>query len=95
MEARATVDRAARLRHAIEANFAPVELRVTDDSFRHAGHAGATAAGETHYDVAVVSAHFRGMSRVARARAVHALLAPEFASGLHAVALSLRTPEEA
>ncbi len=87
-------DRAGRLRVAIEREFAPLALRIADDSARHAGHAGATAAGETHYDVTVVSARFRGMSRVARARAVHEALAPEFASGLHALALTLRTPEE-
>ena len=87
-------DRAERLRRAIEHHFEPLELRVVDDSARHRGHAGATAAGETHFDVAVVSARFRGMNRVARARAVHAALGPEFGSGLHALALSLRTPEE-
>ena len=88
-------DRAARLRGAIERQFAPVSLRVVDDSARHAGHSGAAAAGETHFDVTLVSAQFRGMSRVARARAVHEALGPEFATGLHALALTLRTPEEA
>jgi stress-induced morphogen len=38
------------------------------------------------------------MSRVARSRAVHAVLADEFGAveegGMHALALSLRTPEE-
>jgi len=41
-----------------------------------------------------VSDAFRGMSRVARSRAVHAALAAEFAGGMHALALRLRTPEE-
>lgn len=87
-------DRASRLRGAIERQFAPVELLVEDDSARHAGHSGSTGGGETHFNVTLVSAHFRGMSRVARARAVHDALGPEFASGLHALALTLRTPEE-
>ncbi len=87
-------DRATRLRSAIEREFAPVALTVVDDSARHAGHAGATAAGETHFNVTLVSARFRGMNRVARARAVHEALGPEFATGLHALALTLRTPEE-
>ena len=51
--------------------------------------------GETHYNVLLVSAAFRGMNRVARSRAVHAALAAEFAGGLHALSLTLRTPEEA
>ena len=87
-------DRADRLRAAIEREFAPVSLDVVDDSARHAGHAGAAAGGETHFNVTLVSARFRGMNRVARARAVHEALGPEFARGLHALALTLRTPEE-
>ncbi len=69
-------------------------LRISDDSAQHAGHAGARPEGETHYAVLVVSERFRGMSRVARSRVAHELLAHEFASGLHALSLVLRTPEE-
>ena len=78
----------------LRARFAPVALAVTDDSAKHAGHAGARAGGETHYTAVVVSAAFGGQSRVARSRAVHAALETEFAGGLHALALTLRTPEE-
>jgi BolA protein len=42
----------------------------------------------------MVSTAFAGQSRVARSRAVHDALAAEFANGLHALALRLRTPEE-
>jgi BolA protein len=87
--------RAARLRTILEAAFAPAEVIVQDDSAKHAGHAGARPGGQTHYSVAVVSAAFAGQSRVARSRAVHALLAAEFDTGLHALALRLMTPEEA
>lgn len=87
--------RAARIRTAIEAAFPPAEVAVTDDSHRHAGHAGARPEGETHYSVLVVSPAFAGQSRVARSRAVHAVLADEFAGGLHALSLRLMTPEEA
>lgn len=86
--------RADRIRAALTARFAPVALEVTDDSAAHAGHAGARAEGETHYTVLLVSARFSGMSRIARSRAVHEALAGEFATGLHALALTLRAPEE-
>ena len=36
----------------------------------------------------------RAVPRVARSRAVHEALAAEFAGGLHALALTLRTPAE-
>jgi len=87
--------RAARLEQVLTRGFSPTVLRVVDDSARHAGHAGARPGGETHYSVLLVSEAFRGMGRLARSRAVHAALEAEFADGLHALSLTLRTPEEA
>ena len=74
--------------------FAPAILRITDDSGRHAGHAGAAPGGQTHYAVLLVSEAFQGQNRVARARAVHAALDREFGAGMHALALTVRTPDE-
>jgi BolA protein len=90
--------RASRLIDTLSAAFRPSVIKVTDDSIHHAGHAGAGPSGETHFSVLLVSERFRGMTRVARSRAVHAALAEEFgepsAGGMHALALTLRTPEE-
>ena len=86
--------RADRMRLSLEARFQPAFLEITDDSASHAGHAGASPGGETHYSVRMVSAGFAGMSRVARSRAVHEALAGEFSTGLHALALRLQSPEE-
>ena len=86
--------RAARLEAVLTQAFSPTLLRVVDDSARHAGHAGASPGGETHYSVLLVSETFRGMPRIARSRAVHEALAAEFTGGLHALSLTLRTPEE-
>ena len=86
--------RVARLEAVLTQAFSPTLLRVVDDSARHAGHAGAQPGGETHYHILVVSEVFRGMARIARSRAVHAAVATEFAEGMHALSLELRTPEE-
>jgi len=85
-----------RLRAAVEQGFAPEQLEIEDESARHAGHAGVrgVSGGETHYAMFVVSRAFSGLSRVQRSRLVHEALAAEFASGLHALSLTLRTPEE-
>jgi stress-induced morphogen len=88
-------NRADRIAEALRAAFAPASVEVVDDSHRHAGHAGARPGGETHYSVRVVSSAFEGMCRVARSRAVHDALAGEFSGGLHALALTLKTPSEA
>ncbi len=87
--------RAERIHTLLLSAFAAAEAVLQDDSHQHAGHAGARPGGETHYSLRLVTPDFRGMNRVARSRAVHAALAPEFAGGLHALSLRLLTPEEA
>jgi BolA protein len=84
--------RAARIRTALEAAFAPLVLEITDESARHAGHAGARPEGETHYRVRIVSAALAGLSRVAAHRTVNTALAAEFAAGLHALAIDAAAP---
>ncbi|MEM6535309.1 MAG: BolA family protein [Pseudomonadota bacterium] len=70
--------------------FSPIALEVKDDSARHAGHAGASEAGETHFNVKIVSSHFDGMRRVDMQRAVMSALKSEFDSGLHALSIEAR-----
>lgn len=84
-----------RLAAKFEAAFAPVELSIEDESARHAGHAGASERGESHFRVRIVSAAFTGLSRVARQRLVYAEAAAEIAAGLHALGIAALTPEEA
>jgi stress-induced morphogen len=88
--------RTSRIRATLQAAFAPVTLDIEDESARHAGHAerNGLAGGETHFRVRMMSEAFAGQSRLQRSRAVHEALDAEFKSGLHALALELRTPEE-
>ena len=86
--------RAERIRTQL-AIFAPLALTVEDESAKHAGHAGASPGGETHYAVHIVSDQFAGLSRVERQRRIYAALDAEFQSGLHALSLKALTPEEA
>ena len=86
--------RADRIAARLTEAFAPALLQVADESARHAGHAGAQPGGETHYALLMVATAFQGQGRLARSRAVHAALAGEFATGLHALSLTLRTPAE-
>jgi BolA family transcriptional regulator, general stress-responsive regulator len=79
----------ARLRAAL----APDTLEVTDDSHLHAGHAGAREG--RHFSVAICSARFAGLSRLARHRLVYDALGPLQTQGVHALALVARAPGEA
>ena len=89
-----TDSRAERIRALMTSRFAPQALELTDDSALHAGHAGARPGGETHYTLAMTSAAFAGLNRVARSRLVNEALAGEFQAGLHALALKLRARGE-
>ena len=80
-------DRESRIRDLLTEAFQPSVLEVTDDSARHAGHAGAAPGGETHYSVKIVSEAFDGLSRVQIQRTVMMVLQQEFDSGLHALSL--------
>jgi BolA protein len=86
--------RAARMQAVLTEAFQPARLDIEDESARHAGHAGAHPAGETHFRIGIVSELFTSRSRVERSRMVHAALASEFAAGLHALSLILHAPSE-
>lgn len=72
----------------------PLEIEVIDESHLHAGHSGASPEGETHFRVEIVSAQFIDKNRISRERQIHALLADEFSSGLHALSIKARAPGE-
>lgn len=79
----------------LQSAFAPTTLEVVDESHLHAGHMGARPEGETHFRVTIVSAAFDGAGRVQRHRMVHEVLATELRDRVHALALTLRAPDEA
>lgn len=73
----------------LRAAFDPRELEVVDDSESHRGHAGFQEGGESHFNVRIRSEAFKGQSRVARHRAVHAALGADLIGRIHALALDL------
>ena len=82
------------LRAKIVAALNPSRLDIADDSGRHAGHAGAGEAGESHFNVTIVSGAFTGLSRVQRLRLVHAAVAEELAGPVHALSIKASAPGE-
>jgi BolA protein len=82
------------MRQKLESEFQPQALEIRNVSHRHAGHASSPGTGESHFEVDLVSEAFSGMSRVARYRKIHALLAEEMAGPVHALSLNVRSPDE-
>lgn len=85
---------AAEIEQRLEAEFQPTQLEVVNDSARHHGHMGDDGSGESHFNVTIESPAFQGLSRLARQRAVNAVLADLLASRIHALQLSCRAPGE-
>lgn len=83
------------LEQRLTAALAPTALKVDNVSWQHAGHMGDDGSGETHFNVAIESRAFAGLSRVARQRlvneAVGDLLAP---GGVHALSIRATAPGE-
>ncbi len=89
-------DETARMiRDALETAFHPVELEVTDESWKHAAHAGHRAHGGGHFSVRIRAACFAGISRVQRHRMVHAALGDAFRDRIHALSIAALAPGEA
>lgn len=83
-----------RISKKLTETFAPVSLRVLDESNQHAGHAGHEGREETHFRIYIVSDAFKGKSRLARHRLINDVLADELTGGVHALAVHASAPDE-
>ena len=84
----------AAIRDKLTAAFRPERLEVVDDSARHAGHAGAREGGESHFNVVIVSAAFKGRNRIQRQRDIHTALSEELCGPVHALSIKAFAPDE-
>lgn len=88
------------MRRKLTEAFAPERLELEDDSWKHAGHhheggIDAKDGGESHFQLTIVSEAFTGQGRVARQRAVNAVLKEELSGPVHALSIRAQTPQEA
>jgi BolA protein len=79
---------ADRILHKLRKAFSPSELEVTDDSAKHAGHAGSRPGGETHFRLRITADVFDGKTRIERHRMIHNVLTEELAGRVHALAIT-------
>ncbi len=71
----------------------PQQVRIVDESARHAGHAGAKDGGG-HYFLTIVSSRFAGQPPLARHRLVYDALSDMMHKNIHALSVKAYTPEE-
>lgn len=69
-------------------------VAVLNESHRHRGHASSPDTGESHFAVTVVAEAFQGQSLPARHRVVYEAVEDLLHQGVHALAITARTPEE-
>jgi BolA family transcriptional regulator, general stress-responsive regulator len=86
--------RVASIRTRLESAFSPLTLEITDDSHRHAGHAGARD-GRGHFSVTIVSAKFMDTKPLERHRMVYAALGSLMQTDIHALSVNALSPAEA
>ncbi len=88
------MNRPEQIRALLQADFEPLDCVVDDESHLHAGHAGA-ASGGGHYRLTLVSSRFEGLNKVGRHRLVYDCLREMMTKEIHALAMTLLTPDEA
>lgn len=90
--------RANRMRAKLQQSLEASVIEIEDVSHQHAGHAAMRESsyngGETHFNLKIVSPKFEGQTLVKRHRMVYDLLADELQSGLHALSINAKTPQE-
>lgn len=83
--------RADRIRQLLELALSPTYLEIIDESAQHAGHAGAAPSGETHFRLIISTPSLKGLSRLDSHRKIYDILNLELQSGLHALAIEIRS----
>jgi BolA family transcriptional regulator, general stress-responsive regulator len=86
------MNRIASMRSLLAA-LEPISLDITDESHKHAGHAGARDGGG-HYVLNIVSRQFAGKNTVARHRMIYLVLDPMMKQEIHALTIRAQTPDE-
>jgi stress-induced morphogen len=79
-----------RIEQKLSAGLQPALLEVINESSMHSVPVGS----ETHFKVVIVSNAFEGKALVERHRLVYGVLGDEMKNGIHALAITSRTPAE-
>lgn len=82
------------MRAKLVAAFSPESLEIIDDSDKHAGHASAPKAGESHFTIKIIAPAFAKAGSIASHRMVMTVLKDELAGPVHALSIRASGPAE-
>ena len=81
--------REIRITSLLKEAFAPSKLEIINDSSSHS-----RGGNETHYRVLISSSAFENLTSINKQRKVYEILKPEFALGMHSLALQAYSESE-
>lgn len=90
-DAQQPAQRLALIRARLEERFSPLSLELTDESHRHAGHAGART-GKGHFHVRIIARAFEGVPPVQRHRMIYEALDELMQNDIHALSIEASSP---
>jgi BolA protein len=85
--------RTEMIRERLARELTPASLEITDESAKHAGHAGA-ASGGGHFIVYIVADAFHDKTLIQRHRLVYDAVDDIMHREIHALSIQAKTPEE-
>lgn len=85
-------DRISLIKAALQ-SLQPSVLTVDDQSYMHAGHAGAQSGGG-HFTLTIVSEAFEGKTAVRRHQMIYEALGDLMKHDIHAISINAKTPGE-
>lgn len=86
-------DRVDIIRTRLNQFLSPEDLEISDESQKHAGHAGA-ASGGGHFEIMIVSNQFKGKNLLQRHRLVYDAVSDLMQKEIHALSIKALTPDE-
>ncbi|MDQ6999145.1 MAG: BolA family protein [Mariprofundus sp.] len=78
-----------KIKEILETTFQPESLHIEDESWKHAGHAGAKEHGGGHFVVRISSNNFHGLARTQSHRMIFQALNSLFPKSIHALTIKI------
>jgi len=82
-----------KIERIVNEAFSPKYLEIEDETWRHAGHAGAVS-GKGHFNMVIISDRFEGVNLLDRNRMVFGSLEKEMEEEIHALSVKTFSPGE-